>query len=85
MTLTPSALALAAAVCAALNALAQTTAPSQPAPSNSPQEVWVRDCTARADRNNMTGGARDTFMRECVAGEKFAPPSTGQTNGSAQK
>jgi len=31
-------------------------------------------CEARADALHITGGMRDTYMRECLAGERLSEP-----------
>ncbi|MGH1570928.1 hypothetical protein ACRAWG_09920 [Methylobacterium sp. P31] len=36
---------------------------------DAPQESKERVCQARADELKITGAMRDTYMRECLAGE----------------
>ncbi len=50
--------------------LAQTPSADRPTPAISAQRAWTRECAAHADQERITGGQRDVFMRECVAGEK---------------
>ncbi|MGU3360377.1 hypothetical protein ACLBWX_08600 [Methylobacterium sp. M6A4_1b] len=51
-----------------------TPAAAQTPPASSGEARGAAVCTAQADRNNLTGAGRDTFLRECLAGENLDRP-----------
>lgn len=54
-----------------------TPAAAQPAPPDSRAETpGEAVCRAQADRNGITGAGRDTYLRECVAGETLDRPKS---------
>lgn len=61
VTMRPLVIAGALVVGATVGALAQ----------DAPQESRERVCQARADELKITGAMRDTYMRECLAGERL--------------
>ncbi|ACA18145.1 hypothetical protein M446_3766 [Methylobacterium sp. 4-46] len=40
-------------------------------PTSSSPEQWQRECASRADALKLGGGERDTYLRECVGGERL--------------
>ncbi|AWN41190.1 hypothetical protein U8607_18355 [Methylobacterium durans] len=72
--MSPKATALVLALLAAgtAGALAQSGAPADPA-----QAAREKECGAKADENAMQGTLRETFMTECIAGEKVSEPKAG--------
>ncbi len=53
-----------------LAVLAPAAASAQTAPDPAPAE-WRRTCEARADQAGITGDNRETYLRECEAGERL--------------
>ncbi len=78
MRRTYAVLAIVAVIGAGPAARAQAPAPSPSAPSDAVRENRLRECTAQAERDRMSGGYRDTFITECMAGERFNPPQGGK-------
>lgn len=57
----------------AMPAAAQAPAVAPPASGQAHDEAV---CAAQADKNAFTGAHRETYLRECVAGEKLDRPKT---------
>ena len=75
MSSNPMPLIRASVVLGAL--LFASTASSEEAPpvaTGSPQDPH-QVCSARADQTGMQGTMKDTFVTECVAGEKVSDPA----------
>ncbi|KQP38390.1 hypothetical protein ASF49_05155 [Methylobacterium sp. Leaf104] len=51
-----------------------TPAAAQTPPASSGDARGAAVCAAQADRNGLTGAGRDTFLRECLAGETLDRP-----------
>jgi hypothetical protein len=62
---------------------AQTTITTRPArtptPAQAAQQQRMRDCNAEARRRNLTGTARQAFMRPCLAGNAPSAGGDGAT------
>ena len=62
-----------------------TMAAVQTESTSSNRQDWQQECSARADRDSMSGALRGTFMRECVAGEKVDRPAPRKGEPSAPR
>ncbi|WP_431311114.1 PsiF family protein [Methylobacterium nigriterrae] len=62
-------------ILASLSAATMAVAQTAPTPSGRQErQDWQQECSAQADRDNLSGTHRDAFMLECVAGEKLSQP-----------
>ena len=56
-------------------AMAQSATPTADSPT-----AWQQVCGDRADKLNITGGERNTYMRECVSGERLDSKPAPETS-----
>jgi hypothetical protein len=80
MTIRSTALAPLAAL-AMSSAVAQAEAPRTPPGGN--EDDWRQRCSARADETGMAGTMKDTFVVECVAGERVSAAEAAKAKGKA--
>ncbi|GJE40895.1 hypothetical protein [Methylobacterium soli] len=74
MPLLRASLVLGALLAAPVAASAEETPPAATGATQAPHQ----ECSARADQTGMTGTMKDTFVTECVAGEKVSDPAKAE-------
>lgn len=61
----------------AQGALAQGTLAQSGGAPDPAQAAREQECGAKADENAMQGAMRESFMIQCIAGEKVSEPKAG--------
>ncbi|KAB1072851.1 hypothetical protein [Methylobacterium planeticum] len=74
MSFVRSGLILTALLAVPLAASAEEKPPATVGSAQDPQQ----ECSARADQTGMQGTVKDTFVTECVAGEKVSDPAKAE-------
>ena len=72
MSVTATARVLALLLVGTQGTLAQSGGAPDPA-----QAAREQECGAKADENAMQGAMRESFMIQCIAGEKVSEPKAG--------